>query len=46
VLLGAYFDGGYFWRDVEHVLALTIPDLELYLRQAHRIAAARQKANG
>jgi hypothetical protein len=37
-LIAAFFDAGYFWRDVGHVMSLTIPQLVLYLEHAGRIA--------
>lgn len=38
--MAAYFDAARFWRDIDHVMSLTIAELVLYLAQARRIAAA------
>lgn len=43
-VLAAYFDAARFWRDVEHVMSLTIPELALYLRHGARIARAEREA--
>lgn len=43
-LLAAYFDAARWWRDIEHVMSLTIPDLLTYLEHAARIAKAEREA--
>jgi hypothetical protein len=45
-MLAAYFDAARFWRDIDHVMSLTIPELLLYLTQAGRIVKAEREAQG
>jgi hypothetical protein len=39
-MLAAYFDAGAFWGNIEHVMSLTLPELQLYLQHAIRIRNA------
>jgi hypothetical protein len=40
VVLAAYFDCGALWGNIEHVMSLTLPELQLYLQHAARIRSA------
>lgn len=39
-VIASYFDAAAFWGNIEHVMALTLPELLLYLQYASRIREA------